>query len=56
VNAGRLGHRHRGEILEQTTDGGITRARLERPKAGGWARLEVTERAGHRAWTKPIEL
>jgi len=56
VNAGRLGLRHRGEILEQTADGAIVRTRLERPRAAGWARLEVTDDAGRRAWTNPLQL
>jgi hypothetical protein len=56
VNAGRLGQRHRGEILEQTTEGAITRARLEKPKARGWARIEITDTSGRRAWTNPVEL
>ncbi len=56
VNAGRLGLRHRGEILEQTAGGAITRARLEYPRAGGWARLEITDEAGRRAWTNPFQL
>jgi predicted metal-dependent phosphoesterase TrpH len=56
VNAGRLGLRHRGEILEQDSDGAITRVRLERPRKPGWARLEVTDARGRRAWTNPIHL
>jgi hypothetical protein len=56
VNAGRLGPRHRAEILEQTPDGAITRARLQRPRSGSSARIEVTDDSGHRAWTNPIEL
>jgi hypothetical protein len=56
VNAGRLGLRHRGEILEQSPDGAIVRTRLERPSAGGWARLEITDEAGCRAWTNPLQL
>ena len=56
VNAGRLGRRYHGEILEQTTEGAITRARLEPPRAGGWARVEVTDGTGRRAWTNPIDL
>jgi hypothetical protein len=56
VNAGRLGLRHRGEILEQSPDGAIVRTRLERPRAGGWARLEITDESGRRAWTNPLEL
>ena len=56
VNAGRLGQRYHGEILEQTTEGAITRARLERPRTAGWARIEVTDGSGHRAWTNPIQL
>jgi hypothetical protein len=56
VNAGRHGLRHRGEILEQTPDGGITRARLEPRRGGLSARVEVTDGSGRRAWTNPIEL
>jgi hypothetical protein len=55
VNAGRLGLRHRGEILEQTPGGAIVRTRLERPRATGSARLEITDAAGRRAWTNPLQ-
>jgi hypothetical protein len=56
VNAGRLGLRYHGEILDRSADGGIVRTRLERPRKGGWARLEITDEAGRRAWTNPLEL
>ena len=54
VHAGRLGYRYGGEILSTTTDGQITAARLDLPETAPYARVEVTDARGKRAWTNPI--
>ena len=54
VHAGRLGYRYGGEILATTTDGLITAARLDLPETAPYARVEVTDARGKRAWTNPI--
>jgi hypothetical protein len=53
VNAGRLGYRYAGEVLADD-DRGITHARLRRPFGAGYARIEVTDGKGNRAWTNPL--
>jgi hypothetical protein len=53
VNAGRLGYRYGGEVLA-ADDRGITHARLRRPFGARYARLEVTDATGNRAWTNPL--
>ncbi len=53
VNAGRLGYRYAGEVLADD-DRGITHARLRRPVGAGYARIEVTDATGNRAWTNPL--
>jgi len=54
VHAGRLGYRYGGEILSTTPDGLITAARLNLPETAPYARVEVTDSRGGRAWTNPI--
>jgi hypothetical protein len=54
VHAGRLGYRYGGEIIATTTDGLITAARLDLPETAPYARVEVTDARGKRAWTNPI--
>jgi len=54
VHAGRLGYRYGGEILDATTDGLITAARLNLPETAPYARVEVTDARGGRAWTNPL--
>jgi hypothetical protein len=53
VNAGRLGYRYAGEVLAED-DRGITHARLRRPFGAAYARIEVTDAKGNRAWTNPL--
>ena len=53
VNAGRLGYRYAGEVLAED-DRGITHARLRRPFGADYARIEVTDANGNRAWTNPL--
>ena len=53
-NAGRLGYRYGGEILATTTDGLITAARLDLPETAPYARVEVADARGGRAWTNPL--
>jgi hypothetical protein len=53
VNAGRLGYRYAGEVLAED-DRGITHARLRRPFGASYARVEVTDAKGNRAWTNPL--
>lgn len=54
VNAGRLGYRHGAEELETTADGLIVAARLDRPENAPFARLEVVDRWGRKAWSNPL--
>jgi hypothetical protein len=54
VHAGRLGYRYGGEILATTPDGSITAARLDLPDSARYARVEVSDAVGGRAWTNPI--
>ena len=53
VNAGRLGYRYAGEVVAED-DRGITHARLRRPFGAAYARIEVTDAKGNRAWTNPL--
>jgi hypothetical protein len=54
VNAGRLGYRHAGEILETSDAGLVVRARLEVPPAARHVRVEVTDADGRKAWASPF--
>jgi hypothetical protein len=54
VHAGRLGYRYGGEILEATADGWIIAARLDLPGTAAYARVEVTDARGGKAWTNPL--
>ena len=54
VNAGRLGYRYGGEILATNTDGLVTAARLDLPESAPYARVEVADVRGGRAWTNPL--
>jgi hypothetical protein len=54
VNAGRLGYSSRGEVLERSADGAITAARLVAPRQAPYARLEVADSNGGKAWTNPL--
>lgn len=54
VNAGRLGYRYAGKVLATDDAGWITRARLTKPFGAPFARIEVTDAAGCRAWTNPL--
>ncbi|HUQ22304.1 MAG TPA: CehA/McbA family metallohydrolase [Gaiellaceae bacterium] len=54
VNAGRLGYRYAGKVLATADDGLITQARLTKPFGATFARLEVTDAVGRRAWTNPL--
>jgi hypothetical protein len=53
VNAGRLGYRYRGEILERDAGGLVVRARLAR-SSSTYGRVEVEDEAGRKAWTNPL--
>jgi hypothetical protein len=54
VNAGRLGYRYAGMVLATDDAGWITQARLTKPFGTPFARIEVTDAAGCRAWTNPL--
>ena len=54
VSAGASGYRYGGEILAESDDGEITRARLERPPRTPYGRLELVDRHGRKAWTNPL--
>ena len=54
VSAGASGYRYGGEILAESDDGEITRARLERPPRTPYGRLELVDHHGRKAWTNPL--
>ena len=54
AHAGRLPYCHRARVLERADDGTITRARLEIPSGSAYARLELVDRDGRKAWTNPV--
>ncbi len=54
VHAGRLGYRYGGEILETDSEGSITAARLNVPETAPYARVEVIDPRGRKAWTNPV--
>lgn len=54
VNAGRLGYRYGADVLDATADGLITAARLDRPETAPFARVEVVDAYGRKAWTNPL--
>jgi hypothetical protein len=54
VTSGRLGYRFRAEAVEQTDDGAILVARLERPARSLYGRIEVVDLQGRKAWTNPL--
>ena len=54
VNAGRLGYRHAGEVLEEDAAGLVVAARLVVPPAARHVRVEVTNTAGGKAWANPV--
>ena len=54
VHAGRLGYRYGAEVLEVTSDDWIVAARLDLPATAPFARLEVVDPSGRRAWTTPL--
>jgi hypothetical protein len=54
VHAGRLAYRAGSEVLASDDDGRITAARLARPAGTSFARLEIVDDRGRRAWTNPL--
>lgn len=56
VNAGRHGYLNKGRILATTADGLVTRAALAVPPASSYARIEVTDAAGMKAWSNPFRV
>jgi hypothetical protein len=54
ANAGRLGYPNASTILERDAHGLITACRLELPPLAPYARVEVADDAGRRAWTNPL--
>jgi hypothetical protein len=54
VNAGRLGYSHGADVLETTPDDLIVAARLDRPETAPFARVEVVDARGRKAWTNPL--
>ncbi len=54
VNAGRLGYRHGADVLETTPDDLVVAARLDRPETAPFARVEVVDAWGRKAWTNPL--
>jgi predicted metal-dependent phosphoesterase TrpH len=54
VSAGPSGYRFGAEILEESDDGGIVYAQLQRPRRAPYGRLELVDDRGRRAWTNPL--
>ena len=54
VNAGPQGYCYAGTVVATDDDGWITHARLTTPFAAPFARIEVTDASGGRAWTNPL--
>jgi hypothetical protein len=54
ANAGPSGYRHGAQILEESEDGSIVRARLDRPTHAPYGRLELVDERGRTAWTNPL--
>ena len=54
VSSGPAGYRYGGEILSESDDAEITRARLERPARSPYGRLELVDPYGRKAWTNPL--
>ena len=54
VNAGRLGYRYAGEVLADRRSRDHARAAAGGPSAPRYARIEVTDATGNRAWTNPL--
>jgi len=54
VSAGPFGYCYRGEIIAASEDGEITAARLRRPAAASFGRLELVDSHGRKAWTNPL--
>lgn len=54
VNAGRLGYRHRADVLAEADGGLIVAAELAIPPGARHARVEVTDAVGGRAWSGPF--
>jgi hypothetical protein len=46
----------RGEILERDGDGLVTAARFQHPELWPWARVEVEDERGRRAWSNAFDL
>ena len=54
VSVGAPGYCFAGEILEESEDGWIVRAHLDRPRRAPYGRLELVDDHGRRAWTNPL--
>src|SRR6266550_2299963 len=54
VSAGPFGYCYRGEIIAASEDGEITAARLRRPAAASFGRLELVDAYGRKAWSNPL--
>jgi hypothetical protein len=56
VNADNAVGDYRGRVLERDGDGLVTAAVLERPELWRWARVEIEDAHGRRAWSNPFSL
>jgi hypothetical protein len=56
VNADPSGTGWRGEVLDRDDDGLVNAVRFEHPEFWRWARVEVEDEHGRRAWTNPLSL
>ena len=56
VNADPAAANWRGETLATDADGLVTAARFDNPEYWRWARVEIEDERGHRAWGNPLVL
>jgi hypothetical protein len=54
VHAGRLGYRYGADVVETSAENWILAAQLDLPPTAPFARLEVVDPSGRRAWTNPL--
>jgi hypothetical protein len=54
AHAGRLPYCHKARVLERADDGSITRAELALQSDFEYARIEVVDGNGRKAWTNAL--
>jgi hypothetical protein len=56
VNADPRAGSWRGQVTERDAEGRLTGARLEAPEFWAWARVEIEDERGGKAWSNPFLL